>query len=305
MPSNEDDPIPSRQASPAPGTPRVEPRAGSLPARPDPVPEPDEAEHVRRRAANMQRIVDEVTSGSLSVANAEQQLRQSGAAPEEVADYIAQLTQVGARDVPEPDHPPIPDGPSAADDRNNVVDQVAWALLRNKLKALDSGSHGNRRDLTSALLDLVSKSDDSSPATIPPSVLAGAPHLAALPSAPSGGHVQETWRLRQLYSVEKAVDPIINTMQQQVWRYPLPRSIWKDIVADKFVAFDRIFATMEVGYSQDDDSKVIAPGISLVGVPIRGRSRLGAFADRVRLSRGRRPPTRNIICVDEFARNFP
>ncbi|KAH9913725.1 uncharacterized protein B0H18DRAFT_1147359, partial [Fomitopsis serialis] len=229
----------------------------------------DLAEHIRQRALALQQIVDDASRGALPINEAEQQLRQSGASAEEVADYVQQLQ--AARQQP-PGSPARRQDPGSPDrgpeDRpgglsgGEAANEVAWALLRQKLESLRSDS-GQSGDLTKALLGLVGPSSERPP-SIPSTVLAGAPHLAALKPAIGDEHIQETWRLRQLYSTEKAVDPIINAMQQQTWRHPLPRSIWKDLVADKFVSFERIFATMELGYDHDEDTRELAPGLSLV-----------------------------------------
>ena len=45
---------------------------------------------------------------------------------------------------------------------------------------------------------------------------------------------------------------------------PLPRAIWRDILADKFVSFEKLFATIDSGFDHDDDAKDFAGGYVLL-----------------------------------------
>ncbi|KAJ6617175.1 hypothetical protein B0H10DRAFT_1697171, partial [Mycena sp. CBHHK59/15] len=53
-------------------------------------------------------------------------------------------------------------------------------------------------------------------------------------------------------------------MQQQPLRGPIPRSIWKDIIQDKFIEFTKLFAAMEPSYDHRDEAKEFYGGFSLV-----------------------------------------
>ena len=60
------------------------------------------------------------------------------------------------------------------------------------------------------------------------------------------------------------MDAIINLMQRQPLSDPLPRSIWKEIILDKYVDFEKLFASMDRGYDHDDDPKDFGGGYSIV-----------------------------------------
>ena len=91
------------------------------------------------------------------------------------------------------------------------------------------------------------------------------PHLQEyLRTTHAEGHLEETWKLHQLYSTEKAVDAIIDLMQCQPMPDPLPRSIWKDIILDKYFDFEKLHASMDRGYDHDDVPKDFGGGYSIV-----------------------------------------
>ena len=53
-------------------------------------------------------------------------------------------------------------------------------------------------------------------------------------------------------------------MQQQPMPDPLPRSIWKDIILDRYVDFEKLFASMDRGYDHDDEPKDFGSGYSSI-----------------------------------------
>ncbi|EMD30719.1 hypothetical protein CERSUDRAFT_60905, partial [Gelatoporia subvermispora B] len=99
---------------------------------------------------------------------------------------------------------------------------------------------------------------------IPTAVLAGAPHLNQHASATPDPHVAETWRLRTLYTSEGAPGPLIDLAQQQILEVPLPRAIWKDILSDNYVNFEKLHAAMDPGYNYEDEAKDLAGGLAIV-----------------------------------------
>jgi len=84
--------------------------------------------------------------------------------------------------------------------------------------------------------------------SIPAAVLAAAPHLANLSSSIAGdSHLEETWKLRRAFSFEKAIDSILEMVQVQSLKDPLPRSIWRSIIQDQYVDFEKLYASMDLG----------------------------------------------------------
>jgi len=69
-------------------------------------------------------------------------------------------------------------------------------------------------------------------------------------------HLKQTWKLRQTYATDKAA--IIDLMQRH------HRSIWWDIILDKYVDFEKLFAGMERSYDHDDEPWDFGGGFSIV-----------------------------------------
>ena len=100
---------------------------------------------------------------------------------------------------------------------------------------------------------------------IPPDVLVKAPHLQEyLKSTQAESHLKCTWKLHQTYAAEKATNTIVNFMQKQPMPGPLPQSIWKDIILDKYVDFKKLYARMDQGYNHDDEPKDFRGGYSII-----------------------------------------
>jgi hypothetical protein len=53
-------------------------------------------------------------------------------------------------------------------------------------------------------------------------------------------------------------------MQLQELADPLPRSIWRSIIQDHYVDFEKVFAALGSGYDHQDDPKEFAGGFALV-----------------------------------------
>lgn len=151
-----------------------------------------------------------------------------------------------------------------------VNEEVAWALLRSKLGVSHpasgpvSGSGGSSMDAPIVELLKAIGTTTSSASSVPASVLAIAPHLAKLTKAESlDKHLHKTWELRQVFSSEKAVEPIIDLMQCQHLQESIPRSIWRKIVRDEYVGFERLSGSTDRNYSHKDDHKEFAGGFVL------------------------------------------
>ena len=105
----------------------------------------------------------------------------------------------------------------------------------------------------------------SAPQSLPASVLALAPHLAELSmSAISDPHIEETWKLRQAIGMDKTINSLINLMQVQPLSDPIPWSIWRSIVQDHYVNFEKLFASMDKGYDHNDEPCDFGGGYALV-----------------------------------------
>ena len=92
---------------------------------------------------------------------------------------------------------------------------------------------------------------------IPPSVLALAPHLQVLSVLDQDKILARTWELCHAFSADlKTLDSIIDTVQTWSLLDPLPRSVWKDIIQDCLVDFEKLHACLtRPGYDLQDDPK--------------------------------------------------
>jgi hypothetical protein len=124
--------------------------------------------------------------------------------------------------------------------------------LQLKLAALGSGNLPDSPEATNPS------------ASIPLGVFVVAPHLASLSSKLEDEHLQKTFTLRQAYSVKRVTDNLIDVMQQQFLDAPLPRSIWRKIIQDQFVPFDKLLGAMDRGYDYQVDSRDFYGGFALV-----------------------------------------
>lgn len=255
-------------------------------------------ETVRLRASAFQQIVEDCLSGRLPAWRTQllEKLREAGASVAEATEYVAQARdRFAAHGVNAPpsgalptsqSREPTPEGlegeeledfrkqreaslsalqKQREEERLKAADDVAWAVLRAKLGQILPAAQASRAPLSSGDLAQLFGLQLASPSTIPAAVLAAAPHLSALSAnVKSDVHLEETWKLRQAFGTDKALDPIINVMQSQELVDPIPRSIWRSIIQDHYVDFEKLFATMAFGYDHEDEPKDFAGGFSLV-----------------------------------------
>ena len=64
--------------------------------------------------------------------------------------------------------------------------------------------------------------------------------------------------------MEKTIDSLINLMQVQPLADPIPRSIWRSIVQDHYVDFEKLFALMDKGYDHNDEPCDFGRGYALI-----------------------------------------
>jgi hypothetical protein len=251
----------------------------------------DSIEHVRTISETCEKLVDDAVQGKISVEEFGIELKKTGITTVAAEDYIQEFRQrftlqhsirhpipsntatAGSQEQdsdegnrnqnsnsPENQVPPNPLTSAEADN------EVAWALLTAKLRQIrsDCSSTGAQAEESiSELLRVLAPSHSTSLA-IPSSVLIVAPHLAKLSKHPDlDEHLQSTQRLHQAFSTEKAVEPIIDLMQTQHLSDPIPRSIWRKIIQDDYVDFERLYGSTDRHYSHQDDQKDFAGGFVL------------------------------------------
>jgi hypothetical protein len=154
-----------------------------------------------------------------------------------------------------------------AADHRTAVNTAAWAVLNTKLSRLASSQVSNNTTTLLSAEDLAKLLgvERSAPQSLPASVLTLAPHLAELStSAISDPHIEETWKLRQAIGTDKTIDSLVNLMQVQPLADPIPRSIWRSVIQDHFVDFEKLFASMDKGYDHNDEPRDFGGGYALI-----------------------------------------
>ncbi|KAF5368147.1 hypothetical protein D9615_010186 [Tricholomella constricta] len=258
-------------------------------------------EETRSRAAKFEGLVEDVLAGRLAPSEFVHKLVAEGASLEEGKDYAELLEQrLAQRERSVPSRPvresapgdapnsrePTPDLPegelgafraerTALEEENRrreeaarlqAVDAAGWAILQAKIARLRVDASSGREDHPfdpAALAELLGYAPGPEP-VLPPSVLAVAPHLGDLATSIGDPHLNETWKLRRAFSTDKVVDAIINILQTQPLPDPISRSMWRSIVQDHYVDFEKLYATMDRGYDHNDEQSLLLGGFALV-----------------------------------------
>jgi hypothetical protein len=163
--------------------------------------------------------------------------------------------------------------------REDAVNRAEWADFNARLSNLGHQGiapfkQGSVPPLSaSAFLATIGNGTtlNSPPRPIPstsaltPEVFAAIPSLTGLVmSMSSDPIVQKTWKTRQVLSGDRVADQVIDVLQAQPLREPLPRAIWKDILADKYIDFEKLFAALDKPYERDTEPKVITGDFAII-----------------------------------------
>ncbi|EDR11033.1 uncharacterized protein LACBIDRAFT_316142 [Laccaria bicolor S238N-H82] len=260
------------------------------------------AEATRQRAQAFETIISDVMDRRSPLSEFGKRLQDAGASPAEAEDYLQQLAQRIEQQRKDKDaegqsetqsseqavRESTPEGLEEAEavefharrealleevrvreaaDRRTAVDTAAWAVLNAKLSHL-AGSQASNKATTLLSADDLAKLlgvKRSAPQSLPASVLTLAPHLAELStSSISDPHIEETWKLRQAIGTDKTIDSLVNLMQVQPLTDPIPRSIWRLVIQDHFVDFEKLFASMDKGYDHNDEPHDFGGGYALI-----------------------------------------
>lgn len=213
------------------------------------------------------QLLDRAAAGTLSGASFINALQDTGLSSNETRDYVDEL-----RRHLDQQRPATPEQPVAAPDSttpgnvppSSIAESVGWALLHSSIDDI----HGSTSDqtpnnlLSNELVTLLGLADKGA---IPASVLAKAPHLSILSEASqSDKHLNETQVLLTAYSPQSVQDVLVAKAQFAPVSDPLPHTIWRKIILDQFVDFEKLFALMEKGYDHHDDPKDFGADFALV-----------------------------------------
>ncbi|KAG6894241.1 hypothetical protein C0993_012003 [Termitomyces sp. T159_Od127] len=236
----------------------------------------DAVDVVRARAEACQRLIDEAVEGRIAVPQFIQALKDMGlnaAEARDHADEVMQRIEIRNEKARNPDPPareetlaPDDSEEHARDAQARAVEVAAWEALQERL-AHAMGPMPVAPAVTieqlAELLGDPKKTTEASP--IPQSTLTAVPHLASLQNKVSEDpHISRTWYLRHEYSKEKVVDSLISLGQSQPLKEPISRAMWRLVILDQFVDFDKLYATFDRGYDHADEPKEFMGGFSLV-----------------------------------------
>ncbi|KAJ6632135.1 hypothetical protein B0H10DRAFT_1937825 [Mycena sp. CBHHK59/15] len=189
-------------------------------------------------------ILDEHLDGKISIEELGTWLIQAGGTNAEVKTYLEHAKSAGeAREI----HPPEEDTLSV--ERTRLAFEQA-ARAGAEQNARDTGGSDLRVDSGDVEAFLSSIIHPSTSTLLSPALLALGLQLHTLSCPSNDEHLGKTWKLCQAFVKEPNIDLLIDGVQQQPLRDPIPHSIWKDIIQDKFIVFTKLFTTMELSYDR-------------------------------------------------------
>ncbi|KAJ3715406.1 hypothetical protein C8R42DRAFT_557283, partial [Lentinula raphanica] len=98
------------------------------------------------------------------------------------------------------------------------------------------------------------------------STLDSLPHLRDKASSTGDLHIDETLRTKRIYLKEPNFNALIDLFQGRALLEPLPRSIWKLILKDEYVFFEKLLAGIDPEYDHRDEGRDFGGGFALVKV---------------------------------------
>ncbi|KAG6895387.1 hypothetical protein C0993_009619, partial [Termitomyces sp. T159_Od127] len=241
-----------------------------------------------------QNLVDEAVDGKLAFDECTNRLHATGISVVAAQDYFNEVRERIAIRFSKSKRPVTaltlrevtPEGPAEDElaglrkDRSTTLsdeDQIrqcqaaaeesAWAALQAKLDMDYEPTQTQPLLSLVCLAELLQESNTpiNESSSIPQSVFTAVPHLAQLSSRTlSDSHIARTWQLRQEYAKERVIDPLVNLGQSQLLRDPISRAMWRLVILDHYVDFEKLYATLDRGYDQHDDPKDFGGGFSLV-----------------------------------------
>ncbi|KAG6867738.1 hypothetical protein C0993_011806 [Termitomyces sp. T159_Od127] len=242
---------------------------------------------VQKRTKACEKLVDETVDGLRSYDSFAAGIRDLGCSSDEAKDFFdavrqhIEIQEAKSKAPVVPTREATPEGLSSKEleafrrersdtisdlareqerAHNQAIKAAAWAALRSKLDHISSP-----HDRVQSLPQDADPHKSSETSTIPQSLLDVAPHLAQLQSQVSADpHIAKTWELRQEYGKERIVDSLIDLGQLQRVKDPISRAMWKLVIMDQYVDFEKLYATLDKAYNHNDEPKDFMAGFSLV-----------------------------------------
>ena len=242
-------------------------------------PDPSQIEaSVSARSAACEKLVDEAIENDWGATMLGDNLKALGLKAIEAYDYIqeyAQRMDIRRAKARQPNSPPHeqhehsadvePDHTQDHEARDEAVEEASWASLRAKLESADSV---NTSTASSGVLDKVLEllgQEVPSSTSLSKSVLAVAPHLANDDDTVfEDSYLSETQKYKLAYASQKPFENLIIRAQGRRIREPIANSIWKLVIHDKYVDFEKLYVTLDPGYNPNDEAKELNDKFSLV-----------------------------------------
>jgi hypothetical protein len=226
---------------------------------------PSDDVSIARRVAACEKLVDETIEKDLGVTWLKDSLKVLGIKAAEAWDYVemfAQRMEIRRAKARQQDSPPreLPAEVSGHDDsqadRDRAVEEAAWASLSAKIdsaeQAVSSGSSSNVLD---KILELFSR-ESSGSTSLSKSVLDLAPHLAEdQDTVFEDPYLSETQKFKTAYASQKPFENLIIRAQGRKVLEPIANSIWKLVILDKYVDFEKLYVTLDPGYNPNDEAR--------------------------------------------------
>ena len=219
---------------------------------------------VNSRVTACEKLVDEAVEKDLPASVFAESLKSMGLKAVEAADYLDEFNQRVAirrskakqpgsptRELSTETHPAVED----QFDRDRAVEEAAWASLMSKLQAEVPAPLPSPSGLVDKMLDFLGQ-DVASSTSLSKAVLAVAPHLADdKDTIFEDPYLKETHKCKIAYTSQRPFENLVIRGQGRRMREPVANSIWRLVILDKYVDFEKLYATLDPGYNPHDDAK--------------------------------------------------
>ena len=220
-----------------------------------------------------EKLLDEAVENNWPATELADALKRLGLKAAEAIDYIEELSQrleirrAKARDPGLPRQEPITEGNNHVTEqaeRDREVEEAAWASLRSKLEDANTVAASASSSALEKVLELLGQ--ESSPSSsLSKSVLAVAPHLADNDdSVFKDPYLSKTQDCKIAYASQKPFKNLIIKAQGRKMQEPVAYSIWKLVILDKYVNFEKLYATLDPDYNPNDEAKDLNDNFTLL-----------------------------------------